>query len=402
MDSDARPGGALSGLLVLDLTRILSGPFATMTLADLGADVVKVEQPGAGDDTRAWGPPSQGGEAAYFLSINRNKRSLAVDLKSPEGRAAVWKLALKADVLVENFRPGTAARLGFGFEEVSAANPGLVYASISGFGQTGPDAGRAGYDAIAQARSGIMSVTGEADGPPVRVGVSSADLTAGMWATIGILAALHEKQRTGRGQWVDISLLDGSVAWLTYVSSGYFASGKIPQRYGSAHPTIAPYQAFASSDGYVMVAVGNDGLWRRYAGAIGRPELADDDRFTTNAERVRHRDVLIPLLAHIMATRTTKDWVDALNSAGVPVGPIQTVDEALADPQVLARGMVAEVQHPTAGALNLVNCPIHLTRTPAKVRTPPPLLGQHTDEVLSELGFDDATIASMHAAGTVQ
>ncbi|HEY9477715.1 MAG TPA: CaiB/BaiF CoA-transferase family protein [Microbacteriaceae bacterium] len=402
MDSDARPGGALSGLLVLDLTRILSGPFATMTLADLGADVVKVEQPGAGDDTRAWGPPSQGGEAAYFLSINRNKRSLAVDLKSPEGRAAVWKLALKADVLVENFRPGTAARLGFGFEEVSAANPGLVYASISGFGQTGPDAGRAGYDAIAQARSGIMSVTGEADGPPVRVGVSSADLTAGMWATIGILAALHEKQRTGRGQWVDISLLDGSVAWLTYVSSGYFASGKIPQRYGSAHPTIAPYQAFASSDGYVMVAVGNDGLWRRYAGAIGRPELADDDRFTTNAERVRHRDVLIPLLAHIMATRTTKDWVDALNSAGVPVGPIQTVDEALADPQVLARGMVAEVQHPTAGALNLVNCPIHLTRTPAQVRTPPPLLGQHTDEVLSELGFDDATIASMHAAGTVQ
>ena len=402
MDSDARPGGALSGLLVLDLTRILSGPFATMTLADLGADVVKVEQPGAGDDTRAWGPPSQGGEAAYFLSINRNKRSLAVDLKSPEGRAAVWKLALKADVLVENFRPGTAARLGFGFEEVSAANPGLVYASISGFGQTGPDAGRAGYDAIAQARSGIMSVTGEADGPTVRVGVSSADLTAGMWATIGILAALHEKQRTGRGQWVDISLLDGSVAWLTYVSSGYFASGKIPQRYGSAHPTIAPYQAFASSDGYVMVAVGNDGLWRRYAGAIGRPELADDDRFTTNAERVRHRDVLIPLLAHIMATRTTKDWVDALNSAGVPVGPIQTVDEALADPQVLARGMVAEVQHPTAGALNLVNCPIHLTRTPAQVRTPPPLLGQHTDEVLSELGFDDATIASMHAAGTVQ
>ena len=402
MDSDARPGGALSGVLVLDLTRILSGPFATMTLADLGADVVKVEQPGAGDDTRAWGPPSQGGEAAYFLSINRNKRSLAVDLKSPEGRAAVWKLALKADVLVENFRPGTAARLGFGFEEVSAANPGLVYASISGFGQTGPDAGRAGYDAIAQARSGIMSVTGEADGPPVRVGVSSADLTAGMWATIGILAALHEKQRTGRGQWVDISLLDGSVAWLTYVSSGYFASGKIPQRYGSAHPTIAPYQAFASSDGYVMVAVGNDGLWRRYAGAIGRPELADDDRFTTNAERVRHRDVLIPLLAHIMATRTTKDWVDALNSAGVPVGPIQTVDEALADPQVLARGMVAEVQHPTAGALNLVNCPIHLTRTPAQVRTPPPLLGQHTDEVLSELGFDDATIASMHAAGTVQ
>jgi crotonobetainyl-CoA:carnitine CoA-transferase CaiB-like acyl-CoA transferase len=309
---------------------------------------------------------------------------------------------MKADVLVENFRPGTAARLGFGFDEVSAANPGLVYASISGYGQTGPDAGRAGYDAIAQARSGIMSVTGEADGPPVRVGVSSADLTAGMWATIGILAALHEKQRTGRGQWVDISLLDGSVAWLTYVSSGYFASGKVPQRYGSAHPTIAPYQAFASSDGYVMVAVGNDGLWRRYVSAIGRPELADDDRFTTNADRVHNRDVLIPLLEGVMTTRTTQDWVQALNTAGVPVGPIQTVDEALVDPQVLARGMVAEVQHPTAGTLNLVNCPIHLTRTPVEVKSAPPLLGQHTDEVLSELGFDDDAIAALHAAGTVQ
>jgi crotonobetainyl-CoA:carnitine CoA-transferase CaiB-like acyl-CoA transferase len=243
------PTGALQDVVVLDLTRILSGPFATMTLADLGADVVKVEQVGTGDDTRAWGPPFQGDAAAYFLAVNRNKRSIAVDLKSPQGRAAVWKLAMKADVLVENFRPGTAAKLGFGFEELSQANPGLVYASISGYGQTGPESQRPGYDAIAQARSGIMSVTGEADGPPVRVGVSSADIAAGMWATIGILAALHEKQRTGRGQWVDISLLDGSVAWLTYVSSGYFASGKIPRRYGSAHPTIVPYQAFASSDG---------------------------------------------------------------------------------------------------------------------------------------------------------
>lgn len=398
----AAPTGALRDLLVLDLTRVLSGPFATMTLADLGADVIKIEQPGTGDDTRKWGPPFQGDQAAYFLAVNRNKRSLAVDLKSPEGREVVWKIAMKADVVVENFRPGTAARLGLGFEELSEANPGLVYASISGYGQTGPDAALAGYDAIAQARSGIMSVTGEADGPPVRVGVSSADLAAGMWATIGILAALHEKQRSGRGQWVDISLLDGSVAWLTYVSSGYFASGNVPQRYGSAHPTIAPYQAFASSDGYVMIAVGNDGLWRRFASVIGRNDLASDERFLTNALRVGNRSVLIPLLEQILVARTTNEWVDALNAAGVPVGPIQTVDQALVDPQILARGMISEMRHPTAGTVNAVNCPIRLTRTPVSVKSAPPLLGQHTSEVLTELGFDTDEIRGLYESGTVQ
>lgn len=387
--------GALDDLLVLDLTRVLSGPFATMTLADLGADVIKVEQPDVGDDTRQWGPPSQGGEAAYYLSVNRNKRSVAIDLKSEHGREVVRNLALKADVLVENFRPGTAARLGFGYDELSKANPGLVYASISGYGQTGPDSERPGYDAIAQARSGIMSVTGEAGGGPVRVGISSADIAAGMWATIGILAAVHEKQRTGQGQWVDISLLDGSVAWLTYVASGYFASGKIPQRYGSAHPTIAPYQAFASSDGFVMVAVGNDALWRRFAVAIGREDLANDERFAMNVSRVRHRDELIALIEVVMVTGTTDYWVEKLNAAGVPVGPIQTVDQALTDPQILARGMVVEVQHPTAGALKLVNCPIHLTRTPVSVRMAPPLLGQHTEEVLAELDMGESPTATL-------
>lgn len=400
--ADGGSGSALQGLLVLDLTRVLSGPFATMTLADLGADVVKVEQPGQGDDTRQWGPPFQGGEAAYFLSVNRNKRSLAVDLKSAEGLLAVRELALTADVLVENFRPGTAERLGLGYEELSKANPGLIYASISGYGQTGPDSGRAGYDAIAQARSGIMSVTGEADGPPVRVGVSSADLVAGMWATIGILAALHEKQRSGLGQWVDISLLDGSVSWLTYVSSGYFASGEIPRRYGSAHPTIAPYQAFPTADGFVMVAVGNDGLWRRFAAALERQDLISDERFATNPSRVAHRDILIPLIERSMVGRTTADWVQLLDQAGVPVGPIQTVDQALTDPQVVARGMVAELQHPTAGPLRVVGCPIRLTRTPATVRTAPPLLGQHTDDILSGLGFSGTRIASMREAGAVQ
>ncbi|WP_434615538.1 CaiB/BaiF CoA transferase family protein [Arthrobacter sp. A5] len=396
------PRGALQDLLVLDLTRILSGPFATMTLADLGADVIKIEQPSTGDDTRAWGPPFQGEEAAYFLSVNRNKRSMAVDLKSAEGREAVWKLAARADVLVENFRPGTAAGLGFGFDELSKANPGLVYASISGYGQTGPEARRAGYDAIAQARSGIMSVTGEADGPPVRVGVSSADLVAGMWATIGILAALHEKQRTGLGQGVDISLLDGSVAWLTYVASGYFASGNTPRRYGSAHPTIAPYQAFASSDAYVMVAVGNDGLWKRFTSAIEREDLLRDERFATNSARVENRNVLIPVIEDIMLTHTTEEWVHTLNTAGVPVGPIQTVGQAVQDPQVVARGMVVEMQHPTAGRVNTVGCPIRLTRTPASVRMPPPLLGQQTDEILAGLGYDAVDIAGLHASGAVE
>ena len=393
--------GALAGLTVLDLSRVLSGPFATMTLADLGADVVKIEQPGTGDDTRQWGPPFQGDEAAYFLSVNRNKRSLAVDLKSADGLALVRDLARRADVVVENFRPGTAARLGLGYDGLAAENPGLVYASISGYGQTGPDSHRAGYDAIAQARSGIMSVTGEADGPPVRVGVSSADLVAGMWAVIGILAALRERDRSGQGQWVDISLLDGSVSWLTYVASGYFATGTRPPRYGSAHPTIAPYQGFATKDGDLMLAVGNDAIWRRFASVAGRADLLEDPRFTTNPLRVEHRDELLPLVADAMAARTSVEWVEVLDAAGVPVGPIQTVDEVVTDPQVLARGMIGEVKHPTAGTVRTIGCPVRLTATPPQVRTAPPLLGQHTDDVLAELGVDQERLAALRASGAV-
>ena len=393
--------GALAGLTVLDLSRVLSGPFATMTLADLGADVVKIEQPGTGDDTRQWGPPFQGEEAAYFLAVNRNKRSLAVDLKSADGLALVRDLARRADVVVENFRPGTAARLGLGYDDLAAENPGLVYASISGYGQTGPDSHRAGYDAIAQARSGIMSVTGEADGPPVRVGVSSADLVAGMWAVIGILAALRERDRSGQGQWVDISLLDGSVSWLTYVASGYFATGTRPPRYGSAHPTIAPYQGFATKDGDLMLAVGNDAIWRRFASVAGRADLLEDPRFTTNPLRVEHRDELLPLVADAMAARTSVEWVEVLDAAGVPVGPIQTVDEVVTDPQVLARGMIGEVKHPTAGTVRTIGCPVRLTATPPQVRTAPPLLGQHTDDVLAELGVDQERLAALRASGAV-
>jgi len=378
-------GPALAGLRVLDLSRILSGPFATMTLADLGADVVKIEQPGSGDDTRQWGPPFQGDQAAYFLAVNRNKRSVALDLKSEQGRAAVLELARRADVLVENFRPGTAERLGLGYEQLAEVNPRIVYASISGYGQTGPDAQRPGYDAIAQARSGLMSVTGEPDGPPVRVGVSSTDLTAAMWALVGILAALYERERSGRGQWVDISLLDGQVSWLTYVASGYFATGEVPRRYGSAHPTIAPYQGFATRDGDLMVAVGNDSLWRRFAPILGLEHLLEDPRFVTNPDRVTHRDELIPLVAEVLATRTTGEWIEVLDAAGVPVGPVQTVDEVVHDPQVLARGMVLETEHPTAGPLRMMGCPVRLSATPPALRTPPPLLGEHTDEVLAEL-----------------
>lgn len=358
------PSGALAGLRVLDLTRILSGPFATMTLADLGADVIKIENPTSGDDTRHWGPPFQGDEAAYFLSVNRNKRSLAIDLKDTQGGALVRGLAEHADVVVENFRPGTAERLGLGYPQLSATNPGIIYASISGYGQTGPYATQPGYDAIAQAVSGMMSVTGDPDGPPARVGVSAADVGAGMWAVIGVLTALHARHATGHGQWVDISLLDGQISWLTYVAAGYQASGVTPARHGSAHPTIAPYQAFPTADGYLMVAVGNDGLWQRFAPVLGLADLSDDPRFATNPARVAHRDELVRLIENALATKSSAEWSELLTSAGVPVGPINTVDEALAHPQVLARGMITETEHAQAGTVATTSCPVHLSDNP--------------------------------------
>ena len=385
MSNEADHDGALGGIRVLDLSRVLSGPFATMTLADLGADVIKIEEPGAGDDTRAWGPPFQGDQSAYFLSVNRNKRSVALDLKSEEGRAAVRVLADRADVIVENFRPGTAARLGLGYDEISRTNPRVVYVSISGYGQTGPDSPRPGYDAIAQGRSGVMSVTGQPDGYPVRVGVSSADLTAGMWALVGILAALYRREQTGAGQWIDISLLDSQVSWLTYVASGYFASGEVPRRYGSAHPTIAPYQGFATADGDLMLAVGNESLWARFVAATGLEQVENDPRFALNSDRVRNRDELIAIITERLVTRTTAEWIALFDAAGVPAGPISTVDEVMVDPQVLARGMVLEVEHPTAGAVKMVGCPLQMSESPTSLRLPPPLLGEHTAEVLAEI-----------------
>ncbi|MGH7722395.1 MAG: CaiB/BaiF CoA transferase family protein [Candidatus Dormibacteria bacterium] len=396
------PPGPLAGIRVLDISRILSGPFATMVLADLGADVVKVENPRSGDDTREWAPPYQGDQSAYFLSVNRNKRGIAVDLKSDAGRTIAQRLAGEADVLVENFRPGAAARLGLGYPELSARNPRLVYASISGYGQTGPDSHLPGYDAIAQALGGVVSVTGEAGGEPVRVGTPVADLGAAMWATIGILAALHARAASGRGDWIDISLLDGQIAWLTYVAGGYFASGEVPRRYGSAHPTIVPYQALRTDDGHLMVAVGNDTLWQRFAPIIGLPELAHDPRFATNPDRVVHRDELIPLIEAALAARGSAEWAAELSAAGIPAGAINTVDRALALPQVQAREMVLTTEHPTAGTLQMPGSPIKLSARPATVRRPPPLLGEHTDEVLRELGYSAQDIGSLRADGVVR
>lgn len=394
--------GALSGLKVLDLSRILSGPFATMILADLGADVIKIENTGTGDDTRQWGPPFQGDQAAYFLSANRNKRSVCLDLKRPEGLDAVLRLADRADVVVENFRPGTAARLGLGYPALAARNPRLIYASISGYGQTGPWSGRPGYDAIAQAESGMMSITGEPGGLPVRPGVATADIGAGMWATIGILSALAARDRTGRGQHIDISLLDGQLAWLSYVASGWYASGEPPRAHGSAHPTIVPYQALRTADGELMVAAGNDRLWQRFASVLDRPELADDPRFATNPDRVQHRAELLAIVETELGRHGTTEWAQRLEAAGIPCAPISSVGQALSSPQAHARGMVTELRHPTAGSVRLVNSPLKLGATPVRAPTAPPLLGQHTDAVLSEYGYSNAELDRMRAAGVIR
>jgi crotonobetainyl-CoA:carnitine CoA-transferase CaiB-like acyl-CoA transferase len=383
----------LDGITVLDLTRVLSGPYCTMLLADMGARVIKVEQPGKGDDTRAWGPPFLEGESAYFLSINRNKESVTLDFKHAEGRAVLDRLVAKADVLVENFRPGTLARLGLDYPTLSARYPRLVYCSISGFGHSGPRSAQPGYDAIMQAEGGLMSITGAADTPPVRLGVAIVDIVSGMFAAYGVAMALLARERSGKGQEVDLAMLDATVALLTYQAGNYFASGRVPARLGNRHPSIVPYETFSASDGEFVLAVGNDDQWRRFCAVA---ELPADERFTTNRQRVSGYDALRPFVADRLREMPRQFWIDGLTKAGVPCGSVRNFDELFADPQLDARDMIAMVEHATIGPLKALGVPVKLSDTPGAVRTPPPTLGQHTDAVLErDLGFGADAIAAL-------
>ena len=383
----------LDGITVLDLTRVLSGPYCTMLLADMGARVIKVEQPHKGDDTRAWGPPFLEGESAYFLSINRNKESVTLDFKHREGRALLEHLLGRAAVLVENFRPGTLTRLGLDYETLSKDYPRLIYCSISGFGHTGPRWKQPGYDAIMQAEGGLMSITGTADGPPVRLGVAIVDIVSGMFAAYGIAMALLARERTGKGQEVDLAMLDATVALLTYQAGNFFASGKVPARLGNRHPSIVPYETFTASDGDFVLAVGNDDQWRTFCRVAG---LVDDGRFATNRQRVSGYDSLRPFVAERLKERPRQHWIDTLTAAGVPCGSVRTFDELFADPQIDAREMIAMVEHATIGPLKALGVPVKLSETPGAIRTPPPTLGQHTDAILGhDLGLSAEAIADL-------
>lgn len=392
--------GALSHLRVLDLSRVLAGPWAAQTLADLGADVIKVERRGAGDDTRGWGPPflkdgdGNNIEAAYYLSANRNKRSITIDLAQPRGAQLIRDLAVRCDVLIENYKVGGLARYGLAYDDIRAINPGIVYCSITGFGQSGPYASRVGYDFMIQGLGGLMSITGESDGPPEKVGVAITDITTGLYATIGILTALTHRSRTGEGQHIDMALFDAQVAALANQSMNYLVSGIPPQRLGNAHPNIVPYQTFRTRDGDIIVAVGNDGQFGRLCEVAGRPELAADPRFATNAARVAQRAALVPLLAAIISTRDSADWLAALQKADVPCGAVNDLAGVFADPQAQHRGMKIDLPHPAAGRTPTVANPIRLSQTPVEYRSAPPTLGQHTDDVLrSLLGLTDEQIA---------
>lgn len=367
---------ALTGLRVLDFSRVFAGPFCTMLLADLGAEVLKVERPDGGDDTRAWGPPFLGDQSAYYLCLNRGKRSLVLDLGSPQDLERARRLAARADVLVENFRAGWMAERGLDYPALRDGNPGLVYCSVTGYGQTGPDAGLPGYDFLAQGRGGLMSITGEADGPPLKVGVAVSDLVSGLYAATGVLAALRDRERTGRGQHLDVSLLDCQVAGLANVASSYLVSGLVPGRHGNAHPSIVPYQVFDASDRPFILAVGNDAQWRRFTAAVKHPEWAEEARFRTNPDRVAHREELCALLRELFAARPRDAWLALLREADVPAGPVQELGEVFSDPQVLARGMLQEVAHP-CGLLRLVANPL----TRAGSAAPPPLLGEGGEEL---------------------
>lgn len=409
MKGDDSTMGALSHIRVLDLTRVLAGPWCAQTLADFGADVIKVERPGAGDDTRHWGPPylkdadgADTAEAAYYLAANRNKRSVTIDIATPEGQQIVRELAAQSDVVLENYKVGQLKKYGLDYEALRVVKPDLVYCSVTGFGQTGPYAHRAGYDFIVQGIGGFMSITGERDGEPgggpQKAGVAIADLATGLYSTIAVLAALAHRDRTGEGQYIDMALLDVQVALLANMNTNFLASGKPPVRWGNAHPNIVPYQTFQTRDGWIIVAVGNDGQFRKFVEAGGRLELADDERFATNPSRVRHRDTLVPILAEMVKARDKADWIGALEAAGVPCGPINDLDEVFDNEQVVARGMQVSLPHPCGADVKLVRNPIRMSATPPDARTAPPLLGAQTEDVLRDvLGYDDVRIAALKA-----
>ena len=398
-DNDEQP---LEGLTVLDASRVLVGPFCTMQLGDLGAEVIKIERPDGGDQTRGWHPPTYGDESAYYVSVNRNKRSLTLNLASEEGREVFRDLASEADVLVENFRVGKMEEWGLDYGTLSAENPELVYCSLSGYGEWGPHKDRPAYDIMMQAEGGLMSITGEEDGPPVRVGVAIADIGAGMYATQAILAALlYRELGDGTGQKVDVSLLDGQVAWMTYMASYYFATGDPPGRMGSKHPTIAPYQAFETTDGHVVVATASENLWPKFCRAIDREDLVEDDRFAVNADRVENRSELDRILNSEFESYSTAEAVARMEEAGVPASRVRDMEDVFENPQVQARDMHRTVDHPTIGSVEMAGSPMHFSRTPTAIDRHPPRLGEHTESVLREFGYDDETIEELAARDIV-
>ena len=394
--------GPLAGIRVLDLSRVLAGPYCTMVLGDLGAEVIKVERPGSGDDTRAWGPPWAGTESAYYLSTNRNKKSITLNLKEPGAQAIIRRLAAKSDVVVENFRPGSLERMGIGYEQLAEVNPALVWATVSGYGRRGPDATKPGYDFVVQGEAGIMAITGEVDGEPMKVGVAIVDVTTALFTVVGIVAALREREGSGKGQRVDTNLYASALAWLVNVASNTLVSGHDAGRYGNAHANIVPYQAFEARDGFMSIAVGTDRQFRDLCRIVGDESLADDARFHTNAQRVANREELVELLARHFKTRDAEDWLRECRAAIIPSGAIRSVAEVMAHPQTLALDMIQELAHPTAGSVQLTGVPFELSRTPASIRLPPPTLGQHTSEVLTallDLTADD--IAALRADGVI-
>ncbi len=395
--------GALSDITVLDMSRILAGPFGTQILADLGATVWKIESPW-GDDTRGWGPPFVGSESAYYLSANRGKKSLIVNLRDPRGQDIIKKMAQKADVVVENFKVGNLKRFGLDYDSLSAVNPGIIYSSVTGFGQTGPRAEEPGYDAALQGMTGVMSVTGEPDGRPSKVGAAWIDILTGLTSTIGILAALHERETSGKGQHIDVSLFDVGIAMMANIAQSYLATRETPGRLGNAHPQVAPYQDFRASDGFLMLAANNNDQFRRLCDTVGLPDLPDDERFRENADRVRNREALETLINEKMGHNTRDYWMDALQQAGITVTSINTVADALDDPQAAARKSVWDIEHPTLGSVPVLASALqHMSRTPAEAQGHPPLLGEHTEEVLrNDLGVPDGEIQALIADGVVK